>query len=325
MRDLHLPRRIRLAGLLALAVYLLTPGIPARAAGSTPVSACGTINAPGNYVVIQDLVSSGDCLTLTVSNIAIDLHGHKIKGDGTGAAITDGGNSIAYIIVANGKITNFATGIDLSADNGQTADLILSVNASGNAADGINILGRDNNLSKVTANNNGGDGVVLGTCCDSLFKVTTNGNGGNGVHFASEDSLLNVTANGNGGNGVSGAADSFVVKSLTNNNGGNGVGLAEGDNLVISSVANGNHGDGINLDRYNQATGSTAGNNQGDGIRFQAHFGLATSVITRNNASDGVLLTCPGSAVRVAANGNAINLEEDTSGGTCTNVRNKAP
>jgi hypothetical protein len=132
MRDTHLLRSVRSSGLLALGLYLFMPSAPAQAA--TAISACGTISAAGNYVVTKNLASSGDCLTLTVSNIAIDLQGHKIAGNGTGAAITDGGNSIAYIIVANGKIANFATGIDLSTDSDQTADLIVNVNASGNSS-----------------------------------------------------------------------------------------------------------------------------------------------------------------------------------------------
>src|SRR6266852_3624826 len=193
MLDTHLLRSVRLSGLLALGLFLLVSITPSRAAGATAINACGTISAPGNYAVTKNLTSSGDCLTLTVSNIAIDLQGHKIVGDGSGDAITDGGNSIRYIIVANGKIFNFSTGIDLSTDTGQSADLILNVNASGNAADGINIQGRDNNLANVTASNNGANGIELGDCCDSLFKVTTNGNGADGVHFAFEDYLLNVT------------------------------------------------------------------------------------------------------------------------------------
>src|SRR6266481_207266 len=179
-----LSRSARWSGLLALGLFLLTSIAAARAAAPTALNACQTLSVPGNYVVTKNLTASGDCLVLTVSNIAIDLQGHKIVGYGSGGGITDGGNSIAFIIVANGKISNFSEGIDLSSDTGETADLILNVNSSGNAADGVFIKGRDNNLVNVTASNNGGSGVELRQCCDSLFKVTTNSNNAEGVFFS---------------------------------------------------------------------------------------------------------------------------------------------
>jgi hypothetical protein len=318
-------RSARLSGMLALGLFLLMPIASARAA-ATAVNACQTLSAPGNYLVTSNLTASGDCFTLTVSNIAIDMQGHKIVGNGSGAAITDGGNSIRYIIVANGKISNFAKGIDLSSDSGQTADLILNVNVSGNTGDGINIRGRDNSLTSVIANNNGGNGIVQGNCCNSIFNVETNGNAGDGINLSSEDYLKNVTSNGNGGNGVIGSSDSFVALSIANQNAGNGIELQNGNNLVVLSIANGNSGNGILLSQNDMATDSKAGKNLGDGIKFQDEFGLATSVVTNNNVGDGVFLTCAGNAVRVSAKGNSgTNLHEDLTDGICTNVRNKAP
>jgi hypothetical protein len=318
-------RSARLSGMLALGLFLLMPIASARAA-ATAVNACQTLSAPGNYLVTSNLTASGDCFTLTVSNIAIDMQGHKIVGNGSGAAITDGGNSIRYIIVANGKISNFAKGIDLSSDSGQTADLILNVNVSGNTGDGINIRGRDNSLTSVIANNNGGNGIVQGNCCNSIFNVETNGNAGDGINLSSEDYLKNVTSNGNGGNGVIGSSDSFVALSIANQNAGNGIELQNGNNFVVLSIANGNSGNGILLSQYDMATDSKAGKNLGDGIKFQDEFGLATSVVTNNNVGDGVFLTCAGNAVRVSAKGNSgTNLHEDLTDGICTNVRNKAP
>lgn len=318
-------RAARLSGMPALGLFLLMPIASARAA-ATAVNACQTLSAPGNYVVTSNLTASGDCFTLTVSNIAIDMQGHKIVGNGSGAAITDGGNSIRYIIVANGKISNFAKGIDLSSDSGQTADLILNVNVSGNTGDGINIQGRDNSLTSVIANNNGGNGIVQGSCCDSIFNVETNGNAGDGINLSDEDYLKNVTSNGNGGNGVIGSSDSFVVLSIANQNASNGIELQNGNNFVVLSIANGNSGNGILLSQHDMATDSKAGKNLGDGIKFQDEFGLATSVVTNNNVGDGVFLTCAGNAVRVSAKGNSgTNLHEDLTDGICTNVRNKAP
>src|SRR5690349_5780864 len=87
-------RSARLSGLAVFGLVLLMTSAPSRAAAATSVNACQTLSAPGNYVVTSNITASGDCLTLTVSNIAIDMQGHKIVGNGSGAAITDGGNSI---------------------------------------------------------------------------------------------------------------------------------------------------------------------------------------------------------------------------------------
>jgi hypothetical protein len=308
---------------LALALFLLFSATPA--ASSTNITACGTINTAGNYVLTKSLKATGNCLIVTVSNVAIDLHKHSLTGNGTGAGITDDGNNVAFIVIANGKISHFTTGIDLSTETDQTSDLILNVNASGNSGDGVHIAGRDNNLMNVTAGKNGGNGIELGRCCDSLYKVTANENSGNGLSFDSEDYLLNVTSNSNSGNGVSGGFDALVVNSVANKNSGNGLELKGGDDLVISSVANGNQGNGVvENGEDGQVTNTKAGKNQGSGISFEGVSGLATSVTTNKNAGDGVLLTCPGNAVRVSAKSNATNLDE-ISMASCTNVRNNAP
>src|SRR5258705_1782349 len=86
-------RSARWSGLLALGLFLLMAITPAQAAAPTAVNACQALSAPGNYVVTKNLTASGDCLVLTVSNIAIDLQGHKIVGSGSGGGVTPCGTS----------------------------------------------------------------------------------------------------------------------------------------------------------------------------------------------------------------------------------------
>src|SRR5215471_7431381 len=120
-------RCARILSLAGVGFLILACGPGAQA--QTAITACGkTITEAGNYVVSANLTAAGqDCITITVSNVAIDLKGKTLTGDGTHSGITDGGNAIAYIIVANGTITGFATGIELSGQDAQVSDQILSV------------------------------------------------------------------------------------------------------------------------------------------------------------------------------------------------------
>src|SRR5258708_11817243 len=108
-------RTLKLVTLLALGLCAL-PSTPAHAAAPTPINACETVSTPGNYALTKNLTASGDCLTLTASNINIDLTGHTISGDGSGRGI--GGNNVRNIVINDGTIKNFATGISLTLSSG---------------------------------------------------------------------------------------------------------------------------------------------------------------------------------------------------------------
>jgi len=60
--------------------------------------------------------------------------GHRLTGNGTGKGITDGGNKHSGLIITNGTVMNFGTGIDLSASSLITIELM---DVSGNLVDGI--------------------------------------------------------------------------------------------------------------------------------------------------------------------------------------------
>src|SRR5438270_13858322 len=85
-----------------------------------------TSSPPGNYTVTTNLTtaSSTPCITITASDVAIDLQGHMIAGTGsassTGLGITDGGSSCPpscqqNVIIANGTVTGFEYGILLGS------------------------------------------------------------------------------------------------------------------------------------------------------------------------------------------------------------------
>jgi hypothetical protein len=110
--NIKLSARETIAALFAM---LLIGGIGARASADTAVSACGTLAPAGNYFLTKNLSATGDCLVIGANNVAIDLRGKTITGNGTGSGITDGGLERADAIIANGKIRNFNQGIFLSS------------------------------------------------------------------------------------------------------------------------------------------------------------------------------------------------------------------
>src|SRR5579885_2329308 len=168
----------RLTVIASLGFILLWISGSARAA-NPPITACGaTISVPGNYTVGKNLTSAGtDCITIAASEVALDLKGHTLKGNGSAAGITDGGVSFRDIIITNGTITGFNVGISLGDSQYGT---LAKLNVSNNTGDGIEVNtthSSSSTFTNVKANNNGGNGIAT-RCCSTFTNVTANGNGG---------------------------------------------------------------------------------------------------------------------------------------------------
>ena len=98
------------------------------------IATCGiTIAKPGSYVVDDDLDSVGNCLVVNADGVTIDLGGHVIHGDGTGAGINGPAGAANGLVVRNGTIMNFEIGLLL--DNA----VVESIRSIGNAAVGIQV------------------------------------------------------------------------------------------------------------------------------------------------------------------------------------------
>jgi hypothetical protein len=327
-------RRLKLVTLLTLGLCAFAGSTLVCAAVPTPISACGTISTPGNFVVTKNLTASGDCITITSSNVNIDLKGHTLDGDGTGSGIT--GNDLQNIVINDGKIKHFATGINLTASSGGTAnDTIQNMNVSNNTGGGIHVVRCCNTFANVTANNNGGIGLKNDNCCSTLSRVVTNNNGGDGMDLLNCCYLVeHSTANGNTGSGI--FADdccSAVNDTVASNNGGNGLDLEGCCSMAVNDVTNGNGNDGVFFDGCcgdhrgnNIAVNSKANNNGANGFEFTDLRNSAANVVANKNTAHGVFMTCPATQSGIAAKGNgSTNLAEDSSMGICTDLNNKVP
>jgi hypothetical protein len=129
---------------------------PAVLAAPTKITNCPrTITQPGLYELQDNLDSAGTCIVIQADGVTIDLGGFRIRGNRTGAGITDL-NGRRGTTVRNGTVTSFEHGIYLengSVDNVKSFDnasvgitvitgAVRSSHAEGNGHYGISVAGR---------------------------------------------------------------------------------------------------------------------------------------------------------------------------------------
>ncbi|MGB8648757.1 MAG: right-handed parallel beta-helix repeat-containing protein [Anaerolineae bacterium] len=128
-------------------VTYLNPGPRSNATGFAPfttgptyqIAACGSINAPGIYLLNQTLVSQWDCMQIYSDNVIFDCQGNSLNGvDGNGYGIVVHhtsavlGRAVRNIEIRNCNMTQHRYGIFIdAADNLYIHDN----NSSGNYTD----------------------------------------------------------------------------------------------------------------------------------------------------------------------------------------------
>ena len=165
------------AALLTLWVFGCMPAQPTAQSGGVPqrITDCRVIDAPGPYIVINDLpgpgglltgaeagfVDAGDCLAIDVNGVSIDGQGFTMTGDGTsdgsgdGVRVSSSGGNATHIEVRNLTIAKFERGVDLE---GAFFSIIENVTAIDNATHGITIHSGQSN--RVADNNSISNGVA---------------------------------------------------------------------------------------------------------------------------------------------------------------------
>ena len=107
------PVECRVGILMAAVAIALPPTLFARSpAGS---AACGSV-LMANVTLEEDLVCSGDALTVGANGVRVDLNGHTITGSGIGVGITIRGRSL--VVVKGGTVRGFVTGVLIAASTG---------------------------------------------------------------------------------------------------------------------------------------------------------------------------------------------------------------
>lgn len=280
-----------------------------------PITACGNITIRGSYVLANNLSAAGNCLVIQTSRVTVDLSGFSITGNGTGAGITDGGVQSSRIVIRNGTILRFASGIELGHSPITTIErLTVTDNTAGihtsyyaavrdcsvsRNVDHAIVVGVGSIVSDNLVSNNG-----TGTSGANIVVSTSSGNG-----IATSDSCLIGGNNASGnthGLGISGGNSSLVIDNVASAD-SSGISVLNASALINNTAAQ-DPGFGMGA-----GPGSTVAQNTAsmdglalntDGIRVQQW-----SLITGNSASSnahGFTIFCPSNVVGNTAKSNTL-------------------
>ena len=148
----------------------------------------------GSYELTQNLMHDGTtpaagCLAVNVFNVTIDLKGFTITGSNQDSGIIGLGGGKG-IVIRNGTIRNFTTGIALADD---VFCRVESMNVSENNNSGIQ-LGNDGVVTNSIANDNmNGDGILADQGTIISYNIA-NGNGDAGIEVTCPSNLVGNTA-----------------------------------------------------------------------------------------------------------------------------------
>ena len=261
-----------------------------------------TINTSGSYFLTATLNGStgNNGITVSASNVTIDLNGNGLIGDGTGSntAILSSG-SINHVSVFNGFVSNWGGhGINLSS----ASSLSLShIQIDGSGFSGFN-LGAESVVSHCSAINNGLDGIGANNS-STIINCNALNNGSDGIDVNSYCSIINSHSKSNQGNGIETGSTCQVQNCISYDNDDNGIYLGSGS-TVSGSIASNNTLSGFEL-----LTGSKAENNQARSNSENGYLIFNDVAISNcsadNNSLSGFL--CDSSDARVDNNQSTDN------------------
>jgi parallel beta-helix repeat protein len=251
---------------------------------SNAITTCGTmISQPGRYFVDKDLSQcAGIIVSITVSDVKLELRGHTILGDQTNPVISvDGGGAILsnVEIAGPGTVTGGITGIVLKDVHSSRVHNLVLV---GNLADGITVNTSiptnesaastdtnhfDNEFRNNVVTGNRNNGITLTTGTNNEFRdnvVSGNSTDGITVSGGTNNQFRNNAVAGNFNNGIT------VTGSMNNE---------FGDNVVTGNITNGIAVDGGSGNSF--IHNNLSGNGGNDGLLLS---NAMNSVVRRNTA-----------------------------------------
>ena len=226
------------------------------AAGAADPIACGAVITE-NVTLSHDLVDCESGLSIEGTNVSLDLNGHRIVGQGVGEGVRVSG---ADVVIRNGTITGFATGVLLDAGSARVHAANLEI-----ASNGTGVLGSDPDASADfaidhSAVHHNGTGLLLFDA--DRAEIVDNRIAKNGQH-----GLFTVLADG-----------SRIEGNTFQGNGGDGAHLIESTALILGNTFSDNGGDGLDVDdicfpglAFYRVGSNLATKNNGLGINL--HFG----------------------------------------------------
>lgn len=212
-----------------VAIMVLTFGA-SQTEAQVVITECTTLEVPGAYVLAGNLTATGNCLVVGADFVTINLAGWTITGDGTGAGITDTGVLRRGIVVRNGTVRIFPTGINLGASLGAQVERVrVNDNATGI------LVGNGSTVNSNTATENN-DGIVAGNA-STVAGNTASSNFVNGILVGNGSTIKGNSATGNTGGFMPGAgivvgSGGTVTGNTASSNSGNGIRVTCPSNVI---------------------------------------------------------------------------------------------
>ncbi len=248
-----------------------------------PISAVPyTITTSGHYYFTGDLTSATSGITVSASNVTIDLMGYSLIGPANGS--DDGiniDNEETNVEIRNGTVRNFDLGIhtyNMSTHTG--GHRIINIRAVSNGNVGIDMSNGKNILIKdCTAGNNGDRGIKAGYGCTITGNVVHN-NAGQGIYGASGNTITGNTSYENGSSGIGAANGNTITGNTAYDNVHTGI-TTGGGCTITGNTTYKNGTSGITTTGGSAITGNTSRSNQESGINPGGD-----SLLDQNNASN---------------------------------------
>ncbi len=261
-----------------------------------------SINTSGSYFLTESLNASAgnNGITITTSNVSIDLNGNGLIGDGSGTnvAIISSG-AINQINIYNGFVSSWGGhGINLTSASSSSLSHI-QIDDCGYS--GFN-LGVESLVNNCTATNNGLDGFSANNS-STINQCNALNNGSDGIDVASYCTISNSHAKTNQGNGLETGSTCQILNCLSYDNDDNGVYLGSGS-TISDCIASNN-----TLSGFEILTGGKAHNNQARSNSENGYL-IYNDVVIVNCTADNNTLSgffCDSSDARIDNNQSTDN------------------
>jgi len=211
-----------------LGFTLPTVAAPITLISPKQVSAGYTISTTGNYLLADDVFSNVSAITITNSNVVLDLNNKTLSSASavaTGITVNAG---VGNITIRNGAIIGFGTPLSVGSN---TSDIVLDgISAIDGSGGSSNILIGSSNIQRVTIRNCTTGGGVVTPAGVTLSGVA--------VGAISDCSLNGIQ--------LSSCTDVVLSRVFTSNNQGHGIGITSCTDIVLSDVhSSSNNGSGM--------------------------------------------------------------------------------
>ena len=250
------------------------------------------ITEPGSYYLLYNIDMTAEtgttAITISVSDVTIDLNGYTIRGPGKNAPGWSSGiyaaNNVDRVTVLNGSVRGWpGYGIQLLGRSSRIKD----VKCVANGYDGINV-GENSNVSGCYASNNGDDGIHVGK--GSLITDCAAYNNIYGIYAPNRTIISNCVSDSNTATGIIGNYYSTIRDCTANLNGNVGIAASTGAQVINNSCERNGDTDidaGIYIANAS-AGGRVEGNNVADN-----HYGIyalsTRTLIIKNHASGNTI------------------------------------